>query len=91
MTYCSWTDSKWYIFGTTGDSKDREGEYLFVWLSEGENVLDSMAIYSYDDVRAMVDDDDLLSHVPGFDPSDKDYLRTIFERWLKDVDDKHGN
>jgi hypothetical protein len=86
-------DCEWYVFWygdkaeaeqaeRTGYPMPREQTRLAVWHAAHQA---DGPILTYTQVRAILDTDD-LSQIPGFEPSQRDRLRTALAEFVSDVD-----
>ena len=85
MAYSRWGYSDWYIFWHTSDAKKKEEEILAVWRADVEE----LPVYSYAVVKDMLAKDD-FSDVLGYTPADHEFLRYIFQQWIRDVDEAYA-
>ncbi|RLJ01286.1 MAG: hypothetical protein DRP11_04640 [Candidatus Aenigmatarchaeota archaeon] len=83
MAYSRWSFSDWYVFWHTSNARRKEDELLAVWHVGVDE--DSLPVYRYMDVVAMLTAND-LSRIPGYKPEDHDFLVGIFKKWVADVD-----
>jgi hypothetical protein len=86
-------DSEWYVFWyadkaeaeqerRTGHPLPKNQTRLAVWHSAHQA---ARLILTYIQVRAILDTED-FSQIPGFEPSQRDLLRTALAEFLSDVD-----